>query len=490
MSRSVVKRFNGSPDVSTFKLASLFLVVLSLSTALMAGDATRRPNIVLIVIDDLGYGELGCYGGTEIPTPQIDSLAKTGVRFSQGYVTASLCAPSRAALLTGRYQTRFGYEMNPVGVQNMNPGVGVDVAETMLPEILREHGYATGIVGKWHLGSSAPFHPQRRGFDEFFGFLHEGHYYVPPPWEGVSTWLRRAALPDGTKGVWSSPDGRQYWSTQMGYREPDYDTDNPLLRSSQPAAEREYLTDAFAREAENFIDRHASQPFFLYLAFNAVHSPMQGKDEWMKKFSSVKDPHRRIFAAILGCVDEAVGRVTQKLKALNLQNDTLIVLLSDNGGPTRELTSSNKPLRGEKGTLYEGGVRIPFMLSWPEKIPADKTDTRVISSLDLMPTILAAAQINEQPKKPIDGVNLLPLLSKPGEALTRPLYWRTGGSAAYRDGDWKIVGKKKGAQWDWELFNLANDLEEKTNRAAESPDKLSALVKSWETLNQEMKPAQ
>ncbi len=251
--------------------------------AARAAAESRRPNVLLIAADDLGYGELGSYGGKEIPTPNIDALAAGGVRFTQGYVTAPFCAPSRAALLTGRYQTRFGHEGNPTGALNADPRIGLPVTERTLADRLRGVGYATGLVGKWHLGGTAPFHPQRRGFDEFFGFLHEGHYFVPPPWQGVTTWLRKVALPDGGKGRWVSPDGRVIWTTHMGNKEPDYNADNPIVRDSQPVQETANLTDAFTREACDFIRRHQTQPFFLYLAYNAVHSPLQGADAYMEK---------------------------------------------------------------------------------------------------------------------------------------------------------------------------------------------------------------
>ena len=211
----------------------LVFLLLASRVALHAADAPSKPNIIYIVVDDLGYGELGCYGGKGIPTPHLDSLAAGGARFTSGYVTAPFCAASRAALMTGRYQTRFGFEFNPIGAKNAAPGIGLPVAEKTVADRLRDAGYATGLVCKWHLGGTEPFHPQRRGFDEFFGFLHEGHYYVRPPWQGVTTWLRRKKLPDGGQGRWTSPDGRTVWSTHIGSNEPEYDAGNPLLRSSQ-----------------------------------------------------------------------------------------------------------------------------------------------------------------------------------------------------------------------------------------------------------------
>jgi arylsulfatase A-like enzyme len=452
-----------------------------------AARAAERPNIVLLVADDLGYGELGCYGGEEIPTPHIDSLAAGGVRFSDGYVTAPYCAASRAGLFTGRYQTRFGFEFNPIGAQNEDPQVGLPVEERTIADTLRDSGYATALVGKWHLGGTARFHPQRRGFDEFFGFMHEGHYFVPPPWPGVTTWLRRRALPDGSQGRWTSPDGRVIWSTHMGHREPDYDANNPILRNSQPVEEREHLTDALTREAERFIARHRRQPFFLTVSYNAVHSPMQGADAYMGRFAHIEDVHRRIFAAMLAHLDDSVGRVLASLRAHGLEENTLVVFLSDNGGPTRELTSSNAPLRGGKGQLYEGGVRIPLIVRWKGRIDGGRTETAPVISLDLAPTFLAAANIPVAASK-FDGVNLLPLLEdEQSEPPHEVLYWRVGRKAALRQGDWKAVREgRRQAPGTWELYDLADDIAETENLADDNPEKLQELIEAWEKLDESM----
>ena len=343
------------PLPACFRFLTFLVSALVLMPSVVRSEENKpvtRPNVVLIVADDLGYGEPGCFGGKEIPTPHIDSLATNGVRFTRAYVTAPTCAASRVGLLTGRYQNRFGFEFNPIGAVNSDPAVGLPPGEITLAEALREAGYATSLVGKWHLGGTAKFHPQRNGFDEFFGFLHEGHYFVPPPWAGHVTWLRRRTLPDGSQGRWTSPDGRLIWSTHMGHFEPDYDADNPVLRSSQPVEEKENLTEAFTREAEDFISLHRSQPFFLYLAYSAVHSPLQGPEDYLAKFAHIDDIQRRIFAAMLAQLDDGVGRVLARLRSLGLSENTLVVFLSDNGGPTRELTSSNAPLRGEKGSLF------------------------------------------------------------------------------------------------------------------------------------------
>ena len=459
------------------------LLGLVASFALRGTAASDRPNIVFIVADDLGYGEPGSNGGTEIPTPNMDRLAREGVRFTDAYVTAPYCAASRAALLTGRYQTRFGFEFNPVGAANLDPGNGLPTDERTLADHLREAGYTTALIGKWHLGGTARFHPQRRGFDEFFGFLHEGHYFVPPPWRDHTTWLRRRALPDGSQGRWTSPDGRIIWSTHMNHFEPDYDADNPILRGGQPVDEPTNLTDAFTREAEDFITRHRAQPFFLMLSYSAVHSPMQGADEYMEKFAHIPDVHRRLFAAMLAQLDDGVGRVLDRLENEDLVNNTLVVFLSDNGGPTRELTSSNHPFRGGKGTLWEGGVRVPFLVRWPARVPAGHIESRMASTLDLVPTTLAAAGVSIP--SGLDGADFLPhLTGRENGPIRERHYWRMGGRAALREGDWKI--HRPASDREWELYDLAVDPGETRDLSGREPGRRDLLVAAFDRLDSEM----
>ena len=455
--------------------------IAALTLAGVSATAEQHPNVIFIVVDDLGYGELGCYGGKDIPTPHLDSLAASGVRFTSGYVTAPFCAASRAALMTGRYQTRFGFEFNPIGAKNAAPGIGLPVAEKTVADRLRDAGYATGLVGKWHLGGTEPFHPQRRGFDEFFGFLHEGHYYVTPPWQGVTTWLRRKKLPDGGQGRWTSPDGRTVWSTHLGSNEPEYDTGNPLLRSSQSVDEKANLTDAFTREACDFIGRHRSQPFFLYLASNAVHSPMQGTDEYMKKFSHIEDIQRRIFAAMLAHLDDSVGKVLAELRESGVEENTLVVFLGDNGGPTEELTSSNAPLRGGKGDLWDGGIRVPFIVSWKNHITAGRIVNASVVSIDATATALELADAGSGQKR-LDGINLMPLLAgKMTEVPERTLFWRVGQKNALRSGNWKLIRDGK----EWQLYDLAHDIGETTNLAAKEPARVQQLTSLWDKWNTE-----
>lgn len=459
-------------------------------SVLMAGLANAvwaeeiRPNIVIIVVDDLGYAELGCQGNTDVPTPQIDSIAERGVRFTNGYVTASFCAPSRAGLLTGRHQAKFGFNVNPIGAQNADPSVGLPLSETTLAQALQLHGYATGLVGKWHQGGTAEYHPLRRGFDEFFGFLHEGHYYVPPPFENVTTWLRRRVLPDGSQGRWTSADGRLVLSTHMGSHEPAYDAGNPLLLGSQPVSEPLYLTDAFARESCSFIERHAERPYFLYLAFNAVHSPMQAQQKYMSRFANIDDVHRRIFAAMLSNLDDAVGQVLAAVR--ESKRPTLIFLLSDNGGPTAELTSSNTPLRGGKGTLYEGGIRVPFLMQWPGRIEPCIYE-HPVSALDIVPTCLHAAGVES--RQSFDGVSLLPFLA--GESQDRPhavLYWSQGKRGAMRSEDWKLVlSPGPSDSMTKELYNLSEDVGEQQDVSGTYAVHAEELWRQWTEWQSEAK---
>jgi arylsulfatase B len=355
------------------------------------------------------------------------------------------------------------------------------VAEKTIANRLRDSGYATGLVGKWHLGGTAEFHPQRRGFDEFFGFLHEGHYYVPSPWQGVTTWLRKKTLPDGGKGRWSSPDGRIVWSTQMEHNEHEYDTDNPLLRSSQPVDEKANLTDVFTREACDFIGRHQSQPFFLYLAYNAVHSPMQGADQYMKKFAHIEDIQRRIFAAMLAHLDDSIGKVLARLRETGNEENTLVVFLSDNGGPTKELTSRNAPLRSGKGELLEGGIRVPFIVSWKNHIPAGKELDTPVTSMDATATAGDLARAASE-KTTLDGVSLFPLLTEQVTKLReRPLFWRVGKQNAMRLGDWKLERNGK----EWQLYDLAHDIGEATDLAPQEPARVQQMSALWDKWNAE-----
>jgi len=458
--------------------------------AALAGGDLRQPNIVVLFADDLGYGELGCQGNKQIPTPHIDSIARNGVRFTDGYVTEPVCSPSRAGLITGRYQHRFGYTFNVMPHVEGGSEHGLPRSETTLGEYLKDRGYATGIIGKWHLGAREDFNPVRNGFDTFYGFAHEGHYFVPPPYKGVTTMLRKKPLPDGATGRWTAPGGKLIYHDILG-NEPLYDLHNPILRGLKPVSEPRYLTDAFTDEAIQFIEANKAKPFFLYLAYNAVHSPLQGADAYMKKFAHIEDVHRRIFAAMLANMDDSVGAVVKKIRDCGLEEDTLIFFLSDNGGPTKELTSSNLPLSGGKGSLQEGGIRIPFMVQWKGHVDGGQVYRRPVISLDIFAT--AAAVAGRPATAALDGVDLLPYLM--GQTKDDPhehLYWQRHGSVALRKGDWKLYrprsarGKKPPPPW--RLYHLAKDIAESTDLANSRPAKLKELQALAQDLQRQMTP--
>ena len=448
----------------------------------LAAAPVRDPNILIIVADDLGYADLGFQGGTDIPTPGIDALAANGVRFSNGYVSGTWCSPTRAGLLTGRYQQRFGDSGHePI------PDNGLSLAETTLADRLSAAGYVTGLVGKWHLGIAPEFHPFERGFDEFFGFLSGGHSFQPG--------LPIIIFPD-RNGV-----GEDLGATEEGRTS----LDGQILRGAEHVAEEEYLTDAFAREAVSFIKRHEKDPFFLLLSFNAVHTPMHATDDRLEKFGSIADPMRRIYAAMTLAMDEAVGRVMSQLRQSNLEQDTLVFFISDNGGPTVHRyaynASSNTPLRGSKGTTLEAGIRVPFVVSWPGHLPSGEEYHQTAIQLDILPTAMAAAGIDAAPEWQLDGVNLLPYLRKENsESPHDALFWRSWEQMAVRQGDWKLVSysskidegeflrsDSREQTTPHRLYNLGMDIAETKDLASSEPDKVTELLSLWNAWNAEMR---
>jgi arylsulfatase A-like enzyme len=397
-----------------------------------AAAARAKPNAVLILADDLGYGELGAYGGRQIPTPNLDALARGGVQFTDGYASAPQCAPTRAGLMTGRYQQRFGFYNNPP--PRDHPAwvrFGLPTGEVTLAEELKRQGYATGLVGKWHLGFKPEQHPRRRGFDEFFGFLDGGHAY-------------RGETP----GV-------------------------PLYRNFRVVEESQYLTRAFARESVAFVRRNADRPFFLYAAFNATHLPLQAEPAMLARFAHIADVKRRTFAAMLATLDEAVGDIVRAIRAEGLDRDTLVVFLTDNGCNLQS-TCRNAPLRAGKGLLYEGGIRVPFLLSWPGTVPSGQRFGRPVVALDLFPTFLAAATGRDYANPRLDGVNLLPFVT--GRVTGAPhdrLFWGGRSAGAVRRGDWKLHVPLP--PQPVQLYNLRQDIAETRNQAASQPGLVAEL---------------
>jgi arylsulfatase A-like enzyme/beta-glucanase (GH16 family) len=355
-----------------------------------------KPNVIIILTDDQGYADVGFNGCKDIPTPNLDRIAANGVVFTNGYVTHAVCGPSRAGLITGRYQDRFGFSRNPLFAPN-DPSEGLPLTEETLADVLRREGYTSSVLGKWHLGAHRSQYPLQRGFDEFFGFLAGGHQYFPELWT-----IRDAS------------EAKEQWD---GYK-------TRLMRNNGRVEETEYLTDALSREAVDFVERHAdNEPFFLYLSYNAPHTPMQATEKYLSRFGHIEDEKRRTYAAMVSAVDDGVGLLLDKIEELGINQNTMVFFLSDNGGPTGDNASDNTPLRGVKGQLFDGGIRVPFAMQWPGTVPAGKVYEKPIISLDIFAT--AVAHAHATPKNPIDGVDLIPYVTgkKPGYPH-KALYWR------------------------------------------------------------------
>ena len=418
-----------------------FCIALSCSPLFAA--AARKPNVIIFLSDDVGWGEYGFQGAKDIPTPHIDSIAHSGVRFTQGYVSGPYCSPTRAGLMTGRYQTRFGHEFNSTARVS-----GLALSETTIADRMKALGYATIAVGKWHLGMKTEFRPWQRGFDEFYGNLANTPFYHPTNF--VDSRVSKEVQPVEDKGF--------------------------------------YTTDEYARRAVKFIDEHKDQPWFLYLPFNAQHAPLQAPQKYLDRFPQIQDEKRRIFAAMMSAMDDAVGQVLAKVKDLGQEEDTIVFFLADNGGPTPQTTSSNGPLRGFKATTWEGGVRVPFAMQWKGRIKPGQTFEQPIIQLDILPTVVTAAGGVVDPSWRLDGVDLLPYLD--GKATGSPhdtLYWRFGKQWAIRHHDHKLL-VARGSGEDPELYNLSSDLGESQNLATKETAKLAELQKLWNAWNAEQAP--
>ena len=428
-------------------LVSLCTLNLAMFGAAGFVSAAAKPNILVIVSDDHGYADVGFQGCKDIPTPHLDGLANAGLRCTNGYVSHPFCSPSRAGLMTGRYQQRFGHEFNPFYDPN-DHREGLPTTEKLLPEFLREAGYVTGWIGKWHLGAAPEFRPLKRGFAETFGFIGGGHRY-------------------------------QNWKPN-----PAVEYQVPIERNGKAVEVKDHLTIAFGREAAGFIQRHKAEPWFLYLAFNAPHTPLEPTPERLARFASIADEKRRAYAAQVSLLDDAVGAALTALHDSGQDQRTLVFFFSDNGGPVGPggNGSSNAPLRAGKGSVFEGGMHVPFVVSWPGTLPAGRDYTPPVSSLDVFPTALALAGVPLLTKLPPDGVNLLPFLT--GENTAAPhdrLFWRMGGGAqlAVRDHDLKLVRLRDRSN---KLFNLTNDVAEANdlaNARAKDAETLGAALDNW-----------
>lgn len=437
--------------MSGIKTISTLLLVLCAIVLNAQVNKNTKPNVIVIVSDDAGYIDFGCYGGKQIPTPNIDAIAKQGVRFTDAYVSASVCAPSRAGILTGRYQQRFGFEHNTskilaAGYQKTD--VGMDPSEKTIGDEMKANGYRTIAIGKWHQGEEQKHFPLNRGFDEFYGFT----------------------------------GGHRDFFAYKGKRSNELALYNN--NTIVPENEITYLTDMLTDRAGAFIRENKDRPFFMYLSYNAVHTPMNAKKDLMDRYAHITDTGRRAYAAMMTSLDDGVGKVMETLKANKLDKNTLIIFINDNGGATVN-SSDNGPLRGMKGSKWEGGIRVAMMMKWPGHLAANKTESRPVSSLDILPTAVGAGNGRQSGTKKLDGVNLLPYLSagnkkKPHEAL----YWRRGVAAAMREGNWKLIRVKENPKLEHALlFDLSKDRSETKDLSQKYPAKVKEMLASlaqWE----------
>lgn len=418
-----------------------------LAVAVPALADGRKPNVIIFLSDDVGYGEFGFQGNKQIPTPNIDSIAKNGVRFTQGYVAACYCSPCRAGLLTGRYPTRFGHEFNEGGATGIGKGAvpfGLPLDQKTLADRLKAAGYSTCAVGKWHLGGGEKYLPMARGFDEFYGTVANTPFFNPPNF-----------------------------------------IDSRLSPKVTPVKDDSfYTTDAYAERAVDWLGKQKDKPFFLYMPFNAQHAPLQATKKYLDRFPNIEDEKRRTFAAMMSAMDDAVGKVLAKVREMGQEENTLVVFFSDNGGPTMQTTSKNDPLRGRKATTLEGGIRVPFSMQWKGTLPAGTTYDQPMIQLDIAATALAAAGIRPDADAKLDGVDLLPYTTGKIKEPPHPtLFWRFGQQWAVRKGDWKLVASAVDGVKNVKLYNLKDDIGESKDLAEAMPDKVKELKAEWDSWN-------
>nr|WP_294896715.1 sulfatase-like hydrolase/transferase [uncultured Pedobacter sp.] len=431
-------------------ISCVFLLAIMVNAACSQQKKTAKntkPNVIIILSDDAGYADYGAYGGKEIPTPNIDALIASGVKFTNAYVTASVCAPSRAGLITGRYQQRFGFENNQSGAPTAGftkEDMGIDPKENTFGDEMRGNGYRTLAVGKWHLGDQEKHFPLNRGFDEFYGFVGGHRSFFP------------------IKGKVSADEVIHNNKTIV------------------PESKVTYLTDMWTDKAISFMKQKSDKPFFIYLAYNAVHTPVDSKKKYWDQFSFIADSGRRAYAGLMASLDENVGRLRQTLKENNLDENTLVFFLNDNGGATNN-SSDNGPLRGMKGSVWEGGIRVAMSMVWKNHLPQHITYDKPVNSLDFLPTALAATGGKQIGKNKLDGKNLFPYIKGKDKAIPHEdLFWKRGVSAAIREGNWKLIRVETDPIL---LFDLSKDLSETKNIAQENPEVVKRLLgklANWE----------
>jgi len=461
-------------------LFNMIWFVLLLAQANAQNEKTKpnsspvKPNLIVIMADDLGYADVGFNGSTDIPTPHIDRIAENGVKFTNGYTSYSVCGPSRAGFITGRYGQRFGFERNPQ-YKTDDPNMGLAQNEKTIAEYLKTVGYTSGIIGKWHLGANIINHPLNRGFDEFYGHLGGGHTYFPENLVIEDSYFTGDEVMIPSEG---NPKKKYKGSAEMAsYR-------TWIMRNHKAVKTEHYLTDEFSEEAIHFIERNKKEPFFLFLSYNAPHGPLQASQKYLERFDHIDNEKRKTYAAMVSAVDDGVGQVLDKLASLQLEENTIVVFLSDNGGPESKNASDNGVLREGKGSIYEGGFRVPFAMQWKGTLRKSIYDYP-ISSLDILGTIADLSGVQLDDNKPLDGVNLIPYLQGNNtDAPHQNIFIRKFDSKVYsvRDGDLKLIVKKKNNVK--ELYNLKNDLSEQHNIADKNKKevkRLSGILDTWET---------
>ena len=432
-----------------------FLYIAILLNLFSCGTSNNKPpNVIVIISDDQGYADVGFHGSNEIFTPNIDRIAKNGVVFSEGYVSYAVCSPSRAGLITGRYQNRFGYSRNILLAPN-DSLMGLPLSEQTLPDVLNNVDYKTKAIGKWHLGAHKSLVPEKRGFDEFFGFLIGGHRYFPED----------LTLNDLTEA-----------RRQMdGYITKIYDNGKRIDT-------KKYLTEELSDNAVKFIEDNSDNPFFLYLSYNAPHTPLQATTKDLERNKHINIEKRQTYAAMVSSMDDGIGLILDKLEQKNIFENTIVFFFSDNGGVEWYNFSDNGPLRGIKGDFFEGGIRVPFTMQWPNKIKPGTIYDKPIIALDIFATVASAAKAEKYIKNEIDGVNLIPYLSgnKPGSPHEY-LYWKNPDKDidVIRDDRYKYLRIKN----DEYIFDLKNDISEESNIIDLSKpiyDRLKSQFKLWE----------
>lgn len=440
-----------------------------------AKDSARlaaKPNVVVILADDLGYADISTYGLKRINTPNIDRIAKTGVAFTEGYSAAPVCSPSRAGLNTGRHPDRFGFEFNNgPAKRDIEQNLGIPKDELILAKALKGEGYHTGLIGKWHLGSNDDFYPTNRGYDEFVGLLTGATTYISPAAPGV---------------IISNPEGSD--EAPSVRRAPA----NRIIEGKERRVidnEDRYLTEYLGERAVEYVRRNAQKesPYFLFVAFNAPHAPLMTTQKYYERFPNIKDQAMRVYASMISALDDQVGAIIDAVEASGKNANTIIYFMSDNGCAAyiRGICDC-QPLRGGKLSHYEGGTRVPFMMRWPAQLAAGKVYRKVVSTMDVFTTSLIAAGGSLPNDRVFDGVDLLPYLSgKDAGAPHDQLAWRRTPNASIRKGDWKMWKDLKG-RFTY-LFNLKDDPNETTNLAQLRPDKLKELEDAFDQWAKDMK---